>query len=231
VLHPCAIVLLTDLYVISILLIKYIGNRQMIKHTNREKALTEYFRTQRGPRKFSDVVKEGFHPAYIRSLIKSGALKKVDRGIYCLAKASDLSQPDLVTAALKVPKGVVCLISALSFYQVTDEIPHWVDMALPKGAWENKVEYPPMRYFHFSEKTWKEGIEVHQIDGCSVKIYKLEKTLADCFKFRNRIGLDVATNALKEAIRSKKAKPKIIYDYAKTCRVDKVMKPYLEALL
>ena len=203
----------------------------MPKHTNRERKLVDYFKAQQGPKKFSDVVKEGFHPVHIHSLVKSGTLKKVSRGIYRLANASELSQPDLVTAALKVPKGVICLISALSFYQVTDEIPRWVDMALPKGAWENKVEHPPIRYFHFSEKAWKEGIEIYQLDGHPVKIYKLEKTLADCFKFRNRIGLDVATNALKESIRTKKAKPKIIYDYAKICRVDKVMKPYLEALL
>ena len=180
----------------------------MSKHTNREKKLVDYFKAQQGPKKFSDVVKEGFHPGYIRSLVKAGTLKKVDRGIYSLANAAELSQPDLVTAAIKVPKGVICLISALSFYQVTDEIPRWVDMALPKGGWENKVEYPPIRYFHFSERAWKEGIEVHQIDGHSVKIYKLEKTLADCFKFRNRIGLDVATNALKKRSAQKRPGPK-----------------------
>ncbi|OGW72489.1 MAG: hypothetical protein A2Y02_03305 [Omnitrophica bacterium GWA2_52_12] len=202
----------------------------MSKYTDREKKLVDYFEVQRGPRKFSDVVKEGFHPATLRSLVEAGALKKTDRGIYCLANGAELSQPDLVMAALKVPKGVICLISALSFYQVTDEIPRWVDMALPKGAWENKVEYPPVRYFHFSGKAWEEGVGVQPMDGQLVKIYTLEKTLADCFKFRNRIGLDVATNALKEAIRTKRAKPQTIYDYAKICRVDKVLKPYLEAL-
>ncbi len=203
----------------------------MSKPTRKEKRLVDYFKDQEGPKKFSDVVKEGFHPAYLHSLVKSGTLTKMDRGIYCLSNAAELSQPNLVAASLKVPKGVICLISALSFYQVTDEIPREVEMALPKGGWENKVEYPPIRYFHFSEKAWQEGIEIHRLDGYPVKIYKLEKTLADCFKFRNRIGLDVATNALKEAIRAKKAKPQSIYDYAKICRMDKVMKPYLEALL
>lgn len=203
----------------------------MTKPTNPEKRLIDYFKSHPGPRKFSDVVREGFHPRYIRSLAKSGVLKKADRGIYSLRGAPDLASPDLVMAAVKVPKGVICLISALSFYEITDEIPRQVDMALPKGAWENKVDYPPIQYYHFSEKAWKEGVVVHELDGRSVKMYGIEKTIADCFKFRNQIGLNIAVEALKEAIRTKKAKPQTIYHFAKICRVHQVIKPYLEALI
>lgn len=198
--------------------------------TKREELL-KAFRHNKGILRFSAMLKSGFHRLEIKSLVDSGEVEKIGRGIYRLKSAPSFSNPDLVTVALKAPKGVICLISALFYHQVTDEIPRKVDVAIPRGPWANKIDYPPVRYFRFSEKAWKAGIETHTIDGHPVKIYSLAKTIADCFKFRNKIELSVAREALKTAIAEKKIKPQDIFRYAQICRVDKIVRPYLEALL
>ena len=104
-------------------------------------------------------------------------------------------------------------------------------MAIPTGARANKIEYPPVQFYRFSQSTWKTGVETHEIEGHKIKIYSLAKTIADCFKFRNRIGINVARESLKIAITEKKVKPTEIYKYAKICRVDKIVKPILEAMI
>lgn len=136
-----------------------------------------------------------------------------------------------MSAILQSPKSVVCLISALSFHEVTDVIPRRVDLAIPMGSRANKTNYPPVKYFYFSEVACKAGIETHKIDGYDVRVYDLVKTIADCFKFRNKIGYDTAQKALKVAVTEKHIRSSKIMEYAKICRVDNVMRPYLEALV
>ena len=131
--------------------------------------------------------------------------------------------------AKRVPTGVVCLISALSFHNITSEIPHEVYLAIPTGKEKPKVNFPPTRVFHFSPETYSAGIEEHVLDGVKIKIYSKEKTIADCFKFRNRIGLDVALEALRQCI-SKGGSRKKILDFARICRVEHVIRPYLESI-
>jgi len=199
--------------------------------TSKEKELLRLFKAHKGILRFSAILRAGFHRTHLKALVDSGKIKKMGRGIYCRADRPDFSNPDIVTAAIKAPNGVICLISALAFHEVTDEIPQRVDMAIPEGARANRVDYPPVRFFHFSKKAWEAGIETHEIDGWRVKIYNLAKTLADSFKFRNRMGISVAREALKTALHEKSVKPMEIMRYAKVCRVDKIIRPYLEALL
>jgi predicted transcriptional regulator of viral defense system len=141
------------------------------------------------------------------------------------------SDPDLVMAAIRVPKGVVCLISALAFHGITTQIPHEVHIALPKGEKAPRLEHPPLRIYRFLAEAYTEGVEEHSIDGAPVHIYNIETTLADCFKFRNKIGQDVAIEALQISWRSKSLDLNKLMHYARICRVQNIMRPYLEALL
>ena len=193
--------------------------------------LVELFKQCGGIAQYPDIKKAGFHNDTLRALIASGRIQKIGRSVYKLAEIDDLVNPDLVIAAIKAAKGVVCLISALAFYEVTDEIPRHVDLAIPRGAHANKINHPPVKYHRFTQDTWKAGMEVRKIAGQEVRIYNLAKTIADCFKFRNKIGTDVARSALKTALAEKKVSPKEIMAYAKTCRVVNVIKPILESLI
>jgi predicted transcriptional regulator of viral defense system len=134
-----------------------------------------------------------------------------------------------VTRALRIPRGVICLISALSFHGLTTQIPHAVYTALPLDAERPRLAYPPVRFFWLSQASYAAGIEVHQRDGVNIRIYSREKTIADCFKYRNKIGLDVALEALKEAL-SRGSRIDTLLEFAKIDRVEKTLRPYLEAL-
>jgi len=161
----------------------------------------------------------------------AGVLEQLARGIFRLAKEPPLSNPDLVMVALKAPKGVICLVSALSFHEITTQVPHAIHVALPFGAERPRLKHPPIRFSWFKEPAFSAGAETHKVDGVSVRIYSPEKTVADCFKFRNVIGLDVAIEALKLCLNKKRSKPDTLLKYARICRVERVMRPYLEALL
>ncbi len=141
------------------------------------------------------------------------------------------SNTDLVHVALRIPKGVVCLISALSFHALTTQIPRQVHIALPIDAEKPRLEYPPLRIFWLSKKAYSAGIENRELDGISVKIYGIEKTIADCFKFRNKIGLNVALEALRDYRKREGFNIDTLLHYARINRVERVIKPYLEAIV
>ena len=193
--------------------------------------LIKVFEKNKGILRFSGILNEGFHREQVKALADSGRIRKIGHGLYQLAEAPALSNPDLVSAILQSPKSVVCLISALFFHEATDEIPRRVDLAIPMGSRANKIDYPPVKFFYFSKTSWKAGIETHKIDGYDVHVYDLAKTIADCFKFRNKIGFDVVQKALKIAVTEKRIRPAKIMEYAKMCRVANVIRPYLEALV
>ena len=193
--------------------------------------ILDYFKKNGGIVRFSSLLKAGFHPDSLKALEKEGKVEKVARGLYRMTHYTFGSHPDLVIASLQAPKGVVCLISALSFYEVTNEIPKYVDIAILAGTRANKIKYPPVRFYRFSPKTWEAGIEIHLVEGHKVRVYNLAKTIADCFKFRNRIGIDVARAALKIAVTKKSTTPQEIMKYAKMCRVVKIIKPILETMV
>ena len=193
--------------------------------------LLKLFRDHKEPLRFSFILKAGFHPDTIESLVSSRVIEKIGRGLYGLAGRSMGAYPDLVAAAVQVPRGVICLISALAFHEATGEIPKKIEMAIPRPAHANRIQYPPVKFYHFSPSAWKAGLEVRSVDGFKIRVYDLAKTVADCFKFRNRIGMNVAREALKIAITEKGVDPNDVMRYAKLCRVDKILKPVLEAML
>ncbi|HHE41863.1 MAG TPA: transcriptional regulator [Dehalococcoidia bacterium] len=191
----------------------------------------EVFREHGGLLRTAEALRSGVHPRTLYAMRDSGLLERVSRGVYRLAGGPPLSNPDLVTAATRIPKGVVCLISALSFHGLTIQIPHEVHVALSSGAEEPRLDYPPIRVYRFGDGSFTEGVETHDIDGVTVRIYGPEKTLADCFKFRNRIGLDTAVEALRAYRERGRIRVDELMGYAEICRVGNVMRPYLEAIL
>ena len=152
------------------------------------------------------------------------------RGVYRLPDAPVNEHADLVQAALRIPKGVICLISALALHGLTTQIPHAVNIALPLNAEKPRLEYPPVRLFWLSPAAYAAGIEEHLLDGVHVRAYSREKTIADCFKYRNKIGLSVAVEALKDGL-GQGCKPETLLKFGRIDRVEKIMRPYLEALL
>ena len=191
----------------------------------------EIFRNHGGQLRMSEAIKHGITRYMLYSLRDKGIIERVSRGIYRLAELPPISNPDLVTVSLRFPNAVICLVSALAWHSITTQVPHVVSVAVPRGARVPSLDYPPVKAHKFSSEAYKSGIEEHLIDGVPVKIYNPEKTLADCFKFRNTIGMDVVLEALKLYRTRKKFNLAKLLKYAKVCRVEKVMRPYLEATL
>ena len=178
-----------------------------------------------------DLAQQGIHPEYLRRLCEKGLLIRMSRGIYVLA-GSEMSQDiGLAQVAKRVPHGVVCLLSALQFHNIGTQSPFEVWMAVDRKSAKPRIDYPPVRIVRFSGKALSKGIEKHQIEGVEVKIFNKAKTIADCFKYRNKIGLDVALEALKDCRQHRLCTNTQLWEYAKICRVANVMKPYLEATL
>jgi predicted transcriptional regulator of viral defense system len=161
----------------------------------------------------------------------AGALERLSRGVYRLAAAMPLGSPDLVTVAMRAPDSVICLISALAFHELTTQIPHEVYVAVARGTEPPHLDHPPLRIFWFTGRAFTEGVEAHQLDGVPVRIYCREKTLADCFKYRNKIGLDTVLEAVRLYKQSRHTNVDSLMKYADICRVANVMQPYLEAVL
>ena len=194
------------------------------------KKAEEIFQRHRGILRTAKALSLGIHPRTLYRLRDSGRLVQVSRGVYRLASLPEPDQPDLVVVASRVPQAVICLISALSFHGLTTQVPHEVHIALPRGATTPRLEHPPIRVYRLTGKAYREGVETHNISGVWVRVYSPEKTVADCFRFRNKVGLDVALEALRLARERKRATPRSLLHYARLCRVERVMRPYLEAL-
>jgi predicted transcriptional regulator of viral defense system len=192
---------------------------------------TALLRRKKGLFRTGEVLRLGIHPRVLYSLRDAGALEQVARGLYGLANAAPLANPDLSVIAARVPKGVICLVSALAFHEMTTQVPHEVHLALARGARSPRLTYPPVRVFWFTGDAFTEGIESHIIDGMPVRIYCPEKTLADAFKYRAKTGLDVAIEAMKLYRQAKKVDIKALLHFARICRVEEVMRPYLESIL
>ncbi|HEY4310853.1 MAG TPA: type IV toxin-antitoxin system AbiEi family antitoxin domain-containing protein [Pirellulales bacterium] len=178
-----------------------------------------------------DLEAVGIAREYLNKLHAEGILERPGRGLYRLANAKPGRFTQLAEVSKRAPHAVVCLISALDFHGLTTEIPHELWFAIPKKSRPPRIEYPPLRIVQYSEAAHRFGAEVHLIDGVEVKVYSPAKTVADCFKFRNQIGLDVALAALRDCWRLKKATSDELWKAARVCRMANVMRPYMESLV
>lgn len=180
--------------------------------------------------RMSEAIAHGITRYMLYSLRDKGIIEQVTRGIYRLSDLASISDPDLVTVSLRFPNAVICLISALFYHEITTQIPHKVHVAISRGSRLPSLQYPPVQAYKFSNPAFMAGIEEHRIDRVNVKIYSPEKTIADCFKYRNKIGLDVALEALKLYKERNKMNINELLKYAKICRVEKIITPYLEII-
>jgi predicted transcriptional regulator of viral defense system len=203
----------------------------LAKTTRRLEEARTVFRRHGGMMRMAEAVGAGIHRRALYALRDSGALEQLSRGLYRLADAPSLRNPDLVTVARRVPRGVICLVSALAFHELTTQVPHEVYLAVPRASECPRIDYPPVRVFRFGPGPFAAGVEEHKINGVAVRIYSPEKTLADCFKYRNKIGLDTAVEALRRYRDRRKVNVEAVLRYAQVCRVSNVMRPYLEAVL
>jgi predicted transcriptional regulator of viral defense system len=195
-----------------------------------QKALS-VLRKQGGVFRSGQALALGIPSSALAALQRTGRVQRLARGVYQLTEVPPLSEPDLVSVAMRIPRGVICLISALAFHDLTAEVPHAVDVAVLRGTEPPRLDTPPVRSYQISEPAFSAGVETHLVDRVPVRIYAPEKTIADCFKFRNKIGLEVALDALKRWSTMKNASPAKLLHYARICRVEQVLRPYLEALV
>jgi len=178
-----------------------------------------------------DLDQYGIRKEYLWHLWKMGIIERVGRGLYRFPDAPITEHHTLAEAAKRVPKGVVCLLSALQYNGITTQAPFQVWIAIERKAWRPRDDYPAIRIVRFSGRAFTEGRKIHRIGCVDVQVYEPAKTVADCFKYRNKVGLDVALEALRECWRNRLCTMDDLWRYAKICRVQKVMRPYMESLV
>ncbi len=186
---------------------------------------------QMGVIRVRDITDQGLHPENLRRLVQKGHLIRLSRGVYAPANFEATEHHGLAQVAIRMPRSVVCLLSALLFHDLTTQLPRRVWIAIPPKARMPKLDWPPIEVHRFSGKSLTDGWTEHELEGVPVRIFDPAKTVADCFKFRNTVGLDVAIEALRDCLRQKRATVDELIHYARICRVDTVMRPYLEAMV
>ena len=178
-----------------------------------------------------DALRAGINPKTLYAMRDAGLLENLSRGLYRLMEVPLSGSIDLITVAHRIPKARICLISALSFHEITTQIPHEIHCAIPRNVSQPRIDHPPIRFFRFSAACYEAGIEYHEMNKTRVAVYSAEKTLADCFKYRNQIGMDTVLEALHYYRERKQLKVDSLLDHARTCRVYNILAPYLEAVL
>ena len=189
------------------------------------------FKERQGTLRTFEALRAGIHPRTLYALRDRGEIEQIARGLFRLAELPPPGEPDLLTVAKKVSQAVFCLLTALAFHRLTTQVPHAVEVALPRTARVPCLDHPPIKVFRFSRESLNAGIETHTLDGVSIRVYCREKTLADVFKYRNKVGLDVALEALRAYRSQPKQDFQAVLKYARICRVENVIRPYLEATL
>jgi predicted transcriptional regulator of viral defense system len=177
-----------------------------------------------------DFTRLAIHPQEVSRLVQKGELLRVGRGRYVLPQAEHSENLGLALVAAAVPRATICLLSALRYHNIGTQAPHEVWIAVEQGATRPRLDYPPVRVVLVSGRAFTYGVERHVIDGVPVRVYSAAKTVADCFKFRHKMGLDVVLEALRDGLRSKRVNREALWAAAKVCRVTAVIRPYLEAI-
>jgi predicted transcriptional regulator of viral defense system len=192
---------------------------------------TQLFREAGGVLRTRQALGLGINSRTLYAMRDQGLIEAMSRGVYHLVDMPLEGSDDLIGLAHRIPHGRICLISALSFHGLTTQIPHRVYCALPHNAPRPRIDYPAVRFFRFSRASYDAGVEYHAMSSVRVGIYNAEKTLADCFKFRNQIGMDTVLEALHSYRERMPLRVDAIMGYARICRVERVLRPYLEATL
>lgn len=202
-----------------------------MKENDPERHAIQLFRKHGGIMRMSAALRAGIARRTLYALRDAGRLELLARGLYRLTDGAPLANPDLVTVAAKVPQGVLCLISALAFHEMTTQIPHEIWLAIPRNSEPPRLDFPPLRVMRMSGAAFTEGIDSPEIDGMAIRVYSREKTLADCFKYRNTLGLETVLEAVRMYKALGQTNPTALVQALTVCRVARVARPYLEAIL
>jgi predicted transcriptional regulator of viral defense system len=185
----------------------------------------------KGMLRLKDFIAENIEPETLARLVREGHVHRPARGLYQLSDAPIDAAHTLAEAATLVPKGIICLISALQFHALTLQMPSAVWMAIGRTAWKPAISYPPIRFVRFNEWAMTAGVEQHPIQSRYISITNPARTIVDCFRYRNKIGIDVAMEGLREGIRRRKSTPDQLWQYAEKARVWTIMRPYVETVV
>lgn len=183
-----------------------------------------------GTVRVQDAAEQGVPRRHIQRLYEQGLLDRPSRGVYVAADAEPSANQSLIEVAARVPGGIFCLLTALRFHDLTTQNPYEVWVALPPRARRPRLDYPPLRIVSFTGAAFTDGIEEHPVGAATLRLYSPAKTVADCFKYRNKIGLDIALEALRDYRRKFRGEGDRLRYYAQVCRVANVMRPYLESI-
>lgn len=184
---------------------------------------------QRGLLRARDLTQDQIPRATLGRLVEAGQLVKVSRGVYALPNSQKSEHQQLAEIAIRVPNGIFCLLTALGFHCLTTQLPSELWLAIPNKARAPRIKYPPLRLVRFSGSSRSEGIETHTIDGVEIRVYSVAKTVVDCFRYRNKVGLGIAIEALRECLRERRATVDELWQFATLSRVENVMRPYLDS--
>jgi len=206
-----------------------ISKEDMMNKKN--KKIIKIFKTHNGYARSKDILAEGIHPRDIKSILDKGIVIKVKGGLYRLADTLVISNQSFIDLACAVQEGVICLLSALSYYELTTFNPPIISIAIYRKSWRPKIEYPPVEFYYFSKKQFEAGIDKIIIMDQKIRIYCPEKTVCDCFRYRNKLGIDIVKEGLSEYLKRKDRNLEKLLEYAEICRVRALMEIWVNAMI
>jgi len=197
----------------------------------KDERIYKVFKTHKGFARTKDILVTGIHHREIKRARDEGQIIRVKRGLYRLANIPLISNQGFIDLDRAVPEGVICLFSALSYYELTTFSPTIISMAICRGSRRPKIEYPPVEFYHFSKKQFEAGINQIKIKAHEIRIYNPEKTICDCFRYRNKLGLDIAKEGLSEYLKRKDLNLEKLLEYAEICRIKPLLQTWLNAMI
>ena len=197
----------------------------------KDERIYKVFKKHNGFARTKNILSAGIHSRDVKRARDAGQIIRVKRGLYRLTNIPLISHQGFIDLAYVVPEGVICLLSALSYYELTTFNPSVISMAICRGSREPKIEYPPVEFYHFSKKQFKAGISKTKIKGHEISIYNPEKTICDCFRYRNKLGLDIAKEGLSEYLKRKDRNLEKLLEFAEICRIKPLLQTWLNAMI
>ena len=197
----------------------------------KDERIYKVFKKYKGFTRTKDILAAGIHSRDIKKVRDAGQIIRVKRGLYRLTNIPLISNQGFIDLARAIPEGVICLLSALSYYELTTFNPSVISMAICRGSREPKIEYPTVEFYHFSKKQFEAGISKIKIKGHEIRIYNPEKTICDCFRYRNKLGLDIAKEGLSEYLKRKGRNLEKLLEYAEICRIKPLLQTWLNAMI
>ncbi|OIO74620.1 MAG: hypothetical protein AUJ85_05300 [Elusimicrobia bacterium CG1_02_37_114] len=197
----------------------------------KQEQIVKIFKIHNGYARSKDILANDIHSRDIKSILEKGLIIKVKNGLYRLADTPVITNQSFIDITCAIPEGVICLLSALSYYELTTFNPSVISVAIHRKSWKPKIEYPPVEFYYFSTKQFESGIDIIKINDHKIRIYYLEKTICDCIRYRNKLGLDVAKEGLSEYLKRKDRNLEKLLKYAEICRVKPLLKTWLNVMV